>query len=500
MQEAPEIVWYRQDLRIADHGALHVAAATGRPVIPLFVLDDETPGRWKPGGASRWWLHHSLSQLGDSLARLGSPLILRRGRAAEMVAALAVECGAARILWNRQVEPHWRQAENELSSALAGSGIELAAFPGATLFDAAAIAGRNGMPLRVFTPFWKACLAAGTPSVPLPAPSRLHAPTAPPASDRLADWRLLPRAPDWTGGLREAWTPGEAGAQQRLLAFFDESLGVYARDRDRPEPSATSRLSPHLHFGEISPRQVWQATTMRNAVELGLDRGCESFLRELGWREFFAHALIANPLLADTPLQERFARFPWIDNDDLLARWQRGHTGYPIVDAGMRELWHTGWMHNRVRMVVASFLVKHLLIPWQRGEAWFWDTLVDADWASNAGGWQWVAGCGTDAAPYFRIFNPVLQGQRFDPAGDYVRRWLPELSRLSPQWIHRPWEAPADELAAAKVRLGATYPLPVVDHRRARTRALAAFAAVQDTEHAGGGVKDRPTARRPPGG
>jgi deoxyribodipyrimidine photo-lyase len=301
----------------------------------------------------------------------------------------------------------------------------------------------------------------------------------PPAGDSADEWNLLPTAPDWAGGLRQAWRPGEGPGRERLEAFVDDDLRAYGRDRDRPEPGATSRLSPYLHFGEVSPRQVWHAVRHRIEADTVSAHGGEAFLRELGWREFCAQVLVDHPHVADEPLQSRFARFPWADDRETLKAWQRGRTGYPIVDAGMCQLWHSGWMHNRVRMVAASFLVKHLLLPWQWGEAWFWDTLVDADIASNAGGWQWVAGCGTDAAPYFRIFNPVLQGEKFDPDGAYVRRWVPELEGLPDRWIHRPWQAPPLELSAAGVRLGATYPAPIVDHALARARALAALETLK---------------------
>jgi deoxyribodipyrimidine photo-lyase len=334
----------------------------------------------------------------------------------------------------------------------------------------------GGKPYRIFTPFWRALLKAGPPPSPLPAPTRLHFAQA--ASDRLEDWGLLPTRPDWAGGLRARWAIGEDAAQERLADFMRQHLANYDEDRNRIDLDASSRLSPHLHFGEIGPRQIWHALANTTANGRG-ERGAESFLRELVWRDFAAHQLFHFPALASAPLKPEFGRFPWREDGAALAAWQKGRTGYPIVDAAMRELWTTGFMPNRARMIVASFLTKHLLLPWQEGADWFLDTLVDADLASNAVNWQWVAGSGVDAAPYFRIFNPVLQGEKFDPGGDYVRRWVPELAQLAAAHIHAPWQTPPLELAAAGVRLGETYPQPIVDHQKARARALAAFAAIR---------------------
>jgi deoxyribodipyrimidine photo-lyase len=479
LSERPVVVWFRNDLRLADHPALTAAAALGAPLLPVFVLDDESPGAWATGGAGRWWLHGSLEALAEDLAALGAPLVLRRGPADDVITALAIETAAAAVYWNRHVEPFAIAVEQRLAAALSARGIAGRGFAPSLLFEPGTVASRDGRPLKIFTPFWRSCLAAGEPSAPLPRPRSLCPPKATPPGDRLAGWDLRPTSPDWAAGLRATWRPGEAAARARCAVFVDGALDGYHRHRDRPEPAATSLLSPHLHCGEISSRQVWHAVRHAEAASSTLAAGADAYLREIGWREFFAHTLAARPGLAEAPLQERFAGFPWVRDERLLAAWQRGRTGYPFVDAGMRQLWTTGWMHNRVRMVVASFLVKHLLVAWQDGEAWFWDTLVDADLASNAGGWQWVAGCGTDAAPYFRIFNPVLQGEKFDADGAYVRRWVPELARLPARWIHRPWEAPAVELAAAEIHLGRTYPLPVIEHARARARALAAFEAIK---------------------
>lgn len=477
---APCIVWFRRDLRLADNPALSAAAAEGAPLIAVYILDDEAAGRWRLGGASRWWLHHSLAALGQSLDRLGGiPLVLRRGRSATVLADLAAAAGASAIFWNGDIEPQWRTAEDEVSRTLAAQGVAVRACGLPLLFEPERIVSRSGEVFKVFTPFWRACLAAAPPALPLPPPERVSGCASFGNGGTLADLRLLPTKPDWAAGLRSAWVPGETGAQARLAAFLDHEIADYAALRDRPEPGATSRLSPALHFGELSQRQVWHATAMRMAIEPRVAASGHAFLRQLGWREFYARILLQQPDVAEVPIQARFAGFPWACAPEGLQAWQRGQTGFPIVDAGMRQLWHTGWMHNRVRMIVASFLCKDLLLPWQDGEAWFWDTLVDADMANNAGGWQWVAGCGTDAAPFFRIFNPVRQGETFDPQGAYIRRWVPELAGLPARWIHQPWAASPLELAAAGVRLGATYPAPILDHERARRRALSAFTSLR---------------------
>ncbi len=477
----PVICWFQQDLRLEDNRALAAALASGRPVLPLYILDDETPGAWASGRASRWWLHHSLDALRQALRARGSDLILRRGPTQAVLDSLIDESGAGSVAFSRRYEPHARALETALATGLTARGIEVKRYAGSLLIEPEAVATKDGRPYKVFTPFYKACLEAiDLGSAPRPLPKELPRPDALPAGDALDDWGLLPRTPDWAGGLRETWTPGEAGALQRLESFLEGPVAAYGEERDRPDREGTSRLSPHLHFGELSPRLCWQRA--QRALETNGrrgDAGIRSFLRELVWREFSSHLLFHWPELPEAPFRPAFARFPWAENPEHLAAWQRGLTGYPIVDAGMRQLWHTGWMHNRVRMVVASFLVKHLLIPWQAGEAWFWDTLVDADLANNAASWQWVAGCGADAAPYFRIFNPVLQGEKFDPQGTYVRRWVPELSGLPDSCLHKPWAAGEEVLRAAGIALGRTYPKPMVEHAAARARALEAFATIK---------------------
>ena len=481
MTETPPVIhWFRQDLRIADNPAFNAAVATGQPVIPLYVLDDETPAQWRMGGASRWWLHHALSALGDALNDRGATLVLRSGRAAEVLPRVVAETGATGVFMTRCYEPWAADAEQAIAATLGAKGVDCRRFGGALLFEPEAVTTGKGGPFKVFTPFYKACLDRPPPGAPLAAPKTVTGPAPDLKSERLQDWALLPTSPDWAGGLRDSWTPGENGARAALHAFLDESMGDYGTLRDVPGVTGTSRLSPHLHFGEISPRQCWHAATTAAESRSGTPSGgAASFLRELVWREFSHHLLHHWPTLPDRPFRPDFDDFPWQDDADGLRAWQAGRTGYPIVDAGMRELWHTGWMHNRVRMIVASFLVKHLLIPWQAGEAWFWDTLVDADLANNAAGWQWVGGCGADAAPYFRIFNPVLQGEKFDAEGAYVRKWVPEIAGLPDRFVHKPWAAPQAVRDDAGIRLGDTYPAPIVDHKRARERALAAFQSLK---------------------
>jgi deoxyribodipyrimidine photo-lyase len=468
---APLILWFRRDLRLTDNPALAAACASGRPLVALYILDDSDTAQ--SGAASRWWLHHGLSAIDCELSRLGGCLVLRRGHPAEILETLIAESGAEAVYWNRCYEPHAVARDRTIKTALMARGLDVRSFNASLLFEPTAIARKSGEPYKVFTPFWRACRAIEEPEPPQPAPRAIRW-AASVTGDALESWALLPMAPDWAAGLRAAWVPGEAGARQRLADFVGR-LASYADERDRPDREATSALSPHLHFGEIGPRQVWHA--VRSAGDH--DAAAEKFLAELGWREFHHHLLFHVPESATHNLRREFDRFPWSSDARALRAWQHGRTGYPIVDAGMRQLWQSGWVHNRVRMITASFLVKHLMLRWQEGAAWFWDTLVDADLASNSGGWQWVAGSGADAAPYFRIFNPMLQGEKFDPDGTYVRRFVPELARLPARFIHQPWNAPAETLAEAGIELGRTYPHPIVDHGAARQRALQAFAGIR---------------------
>ena len=470
----PIILWFRQDLRLADHPALTAALATGRPVVPLYIYD-ETPEVRPLGGAANWWLHHSLTHLAEALAACGAPLILRRGPAEQVLHKVMKEAGSDTVYWSRCYEPYAIARDKALKASLP----HVESFNANLLHEPWTVVNKTGGPYQVFTPFWKACLALEAPAKPLPAPTSI--PTIKGiASDSLASWHLLPTKPDWSGGMQAEWVPGEAGARQRLITFIDTAILHYKNGRDMPGKPYTSRLSPHMHWGEISPRQIWQATQTAMASGKADEANATKFLAELGWREFSHHLLYHFPTLPSQPLNQRFKHFPWAENEAALKIWQRGQTGFPIVDAGMRQLWQTGWMHNRVRMIVGSFLVKDLLLPWQQGEAWFWDTLVDANLANNTASWQWIAGCGADAAPYFRVFNPCLQGEKFDSDGTYIRAFVPELVNMPDKWIHRPWEAPPDVLKTAGVELGKTYPKPMVDHHVARDRALAAFAELKE--------------------
>lgn len=469
------LVWFRLDLRLTDNPALQAASRRGS-VLPVFIWapDEESP--WAPGSASRWWLHQSLARLTEDLAQAGASLVLRQGATLPELLRLAQETKAGSVYWNRRYEPALLRRDQQVKEALQAAGLTVETFNSALLHEPSTIQNRSGKPFQVFTPFWKTCLASAEPDQLLPAPTQLLSPAKRPPSLPLAALALEPKH-DWTQGLRAAWQPGCAGAASRLKLFQEEGLVDYTEKRNHPARAGTSKLSPHLHFGEISPRQVWHA--IRSYAETRSIPGpvwkSWQYLTELGWREFAHHLLYHFPHAPEQPLRPEFAHFPWREPPDGLRAWQRGRTGYPLIDAGMRELWSTGWMHNRIRMVTASFLVKNLLLPWQEGARWFWDTLVDADLANNTLGWQWTAGCGADAAPFFRIFNPVAQGRKFDPEGEYVRHWLPELGHLPAAWIHRPWEAPSKVLSNANVLLGSSYPEPLVSLFSSRQVALEAY-------------------------
>jgi len=443
------IVWFRRDLRLADQAALLAAAAEG-PVLPVYVLDDETPRHRRMGGASRWWLHHSLAGLEQGLSAIGSRLILRRGKSHEVLAALRRETGARRIHALHHYEPWWRNAERAV-----GKAFDLRLHDGNYLSPPGSILNGSGKPCRIYTPFRRALFERMPPPEPVSGPRRLEAPPFWPESDRLEDWALLPTRPDWAGGMREEWEPGERGAHKGL-EVFQERASRYEGRRNLPSEQGTSHLSPHLHFGEISPAAVWHAVA-------GAGGSTPVFLSELGWRDFAQNTILQFPDYGTTNGRAEFDDFPWREAGDDLAAWQQGRTGYPIVDAGMRQLWATGWMHNRVRMLAASFLIKHLLIDWRRGEEWFWDTLVDADYAQNAVNWQWSAGSGVDSNQFGRIMAPLSQSEKFDAAG-YIRRWVPELAGLSGNEIHDPARRPNG------------YPPRIVEHAEARERALAAMA------------------------
>lgn len=444
---SPSIVWLRRDLRLADQAALLAAASEG-PVIPVYVLDDETPRHFRMGAASRWWLHHSLASLDRQLRKIGSQLVLRRGKCHEELAAIRRETGARTVHALHHYEPWWRNAESAVAKTF-----RLTLHDGNYLARPGSIVTGGGTPYKIYTPFWHALRDRMPPALPTPAPTSLDPPEVWPQSDRLEDWNLLPHQPDWASGFRDAWTPGEQGALARLEDFADRA-GSYGECRNLPSVDETSRLSPHLHFGEISPATIWhQVADAGGSVDV--------FLGELGWRDYAQNVILQLPEYGSRNAREAYDQLQWRNDPEGLQAWQQGRTGYPIVDAGMRELWHTGWMHNRVRMIAASFLVKHLLIDWREGERWFWDTLVDADYGSNAVNWQWTAGTGVDSNMFVRIMAPLTQSPKFE-AADYIRRWVPELADLSDAQIHDPATPPKG------------YPAKIVEHAVARARALQA--------------------------
>lgn len=479
----PAIVWYRDDLRLSDQPALSAAVATGAPILCVYIFDEQSDGMRPLGGASRWWLHQSLKALGASLAELGGRLDILRGPGAETLASLAKAGRASHVFWTRRYEHAEVEVDRQAKARLLEAGVEVRSFKGQLLQEPWDVKTKVGDFFKVYTPFWKAVNALPAPSAPLPAPSAIEAagwPDAAPPRISLESLELEPTTPDWAGGLRDTWRPGEAGAHERLEHFLDGDIRQYASHRDRPDVAATSALSPHLRFGEVSPRQIHNAARHAEASGAAPSRDVDKYLSEIGWREFAYHLLFHAPDLRRKNFQSKFDAFPWREPEPkALVAWQRGRTGYPIVDAGMRELWTTGFMQNRVRMIVASFLVKDMLVDWRVGEEWFWDTLCDADPANNTASWQWVAGTGADAAPYFRVFNPMLQGKKFDPNGIYVRRFVPELADVPTPWIHEPWLAPASALAEAGVTLGETYPRPILDHAVTRDRALAALSSTR---------------------
>lgn len=454
---------FRNDLRLADNPALHAASASGEAVLLLYILDE------RAGAASHWWLHYSLSALAADIAARGGQLTLRRGNPVEIIAGLVKEHDITAVHAARAYEPLWRETDRALDAVLKKQDCGLHRHLSTSLFAPERITTKTGGLYGVFTPFSKACLQADVPDELFAAPDGLKCVQA--KSEQLQDWPLLPSKPDWAGGLRAVWTPGEAGAHKRLQDFLAGPVKAYDTTRNFPGQAGTSKLSPHLHFGEISPRYVWH-----QAKAAGAGAAMLTFLKELLWREFSINLLWQHPDIRLAPIRAEFANFPWDEREGHLAAWQQGRTGIPIVDAGMRELWQTGWMHNRVRMICASYLVKHLLVPWQKGEAWFWDCLCEADEAANGASWQWVAGCGADAAPYFRVFNPVLQGRKFDPEGAYIRRFVPELKKLPNAYLFAPWEAPAEILEYATVKLGTHYPRPLVLPADGRQAALDAYA------------------------
>lgn len=468
MHTSISIVWFRQDLRLSDNPALNEAVHNGS-VLPIYI-HDECSGAYKTGSASKLWLHHSLDSLNKSL---GGKLNFYSGSAKEIIFDIIKRNGANAIYWNRCYEPHRIHADTEIKSELTKADIECKSFNGSLLWEPWDILKKDNTYYKVFTPFYRnGCLTANPPRNPLPKPEKIQCLTDE-KSLTIHDLNLLPTLP-WDKKIEPYWEIGEDAAHQKLRTFLEQGLEMYKEGRNFPSKAHVSRLSPHLHFGEISPNQAWHAAQHYGHIH-ELENGMDCFLSELGWREFSYYLLYHFPELPHQNFQRKFNHFPWQHDASLLKAWQQGKTGYPIVDAGMRELWETGYMHNRVRMIVASFLVKNLRIHWHEGANWFWDCLVDADLASNSASWQWVAGSGADAAPYFRIFNPILQGEKFDPDGAYTRHFIPELRHVPNKYLFKPWMAPTHVLKASGVTLGETYPNPIIDLEKSRDAALEAY-------------------------
>lgn len=470
------IIWFRKDLRITDNPALNAAIDSGNQILPLFILEDSTTLERSIGSASKWWLHHALIDLKTSLQqKFGYQLIIRKGDSGNVLRQLISESSANTVFWNRRYEVDAMQRDSEIQNSLKSIGLEVKSYNASLLFEPWTIENRSKKPFRVFTPFWRHCSSLSLP--PISTAKSKNPPRGIPTkieSLSIDDLKLLPKK-NWDNDFYNCWTPTEKGAHTQLKNFISQTAENYDIDRDFPNKEGTSKLSPHLAWGQIGPRQI--ALKLAQKTPLSSQH---RYFAEIGWREFSYHLLYHFPETEKAPLNESFARFPWNSSPEALAKWQKGQTGYPIVDAGMRQLWATGWMHNRVRMIVASFLVKHLLQPWQNGASWFWDTLVDADLASNTMGWQWSAGCGADAAPYFRIFNPILQGKKFDPQGEYTKKWVPELKNLPNKFLFEPESAPPHVLKDAGIILGETYPAPMISHFAARNRALEAYQRMKN--------------------
>lgn len=468
MSDPIALVCFRQDLRLRDNPAMIAAREFSERILPVYILDERDP--YSPGAAQRWWLHHSLASLAESIQSRGGRLILKSGDYEKILLSLVKMHNIEAVFWNRCYEPYPIKRDKKIKKQLECIDIEVHSFNSALLNEPWVIKNQQGHFFKVFTPYWRAAQKNYQDEKPLPLVHTFSTPRGV-TSDQLTDWKLLPTKPDWSKAFAGLWTPGEEGASKRLNHFLEHGLADYNR-RDFPALNTTSHLSPHLHVGELSPRQIYYAVKQYALHEKISEKTINTFLSEVGWREFSYYLLYHFPDLPKKNFRSAFDKFSWKNSASLLKKWQRAQTGYPIVDAGMRELWLTGTMHNRVRMIVASFLIKDLLIDWRKGAAWFWDTLVDADLASNSASWQWVAGSGADAAPYFRIFNPVLQGVKFDAQGEYVRRWLPVLKNLPDKYIHEPWKAPDDVLDQADIVLGENYPHPIVDHKMARDQAM----------------------------
>jgi len=475
-----DIVWLRDDFRIDDQPAIHAAAL--QPALFVYVHDDAGGGARLLGGAAKWRLAESLAAMEVALSARGARLDIIRGDAEEAILRVAAAANASRVLWTRRYEGGAKALDARVEAALIARGVEALSFNGRLMREPSELAKPDGAPVSIFKAFWRRHRTLGPLPAPTPAPKHLTPapwPSDAPKRVSIEALKLKPTKPDWSGELSLGESPGEAGALGALKTFAAGALKDYADGRDILAHGAASRLSANLRFGEISPRRIAHSVETTAAAKPALGDAAEKYLAELGWRDFATALLDAHPDMATRPLRPEFERFPWRHDENGFEVWAHGHTGYPIVDAGMRQLWRTGYLPNRARLIVASFLVKHLLIDWRHGETWFWDTLIDADPANNPLNWQWVAGVGVDSAPYFRIFNPVLQAEKFDPDGAYVRQWVPELARLEAPAIHSPWTASSEALARAGVVLGQNYPRPIVDHATARVRALDAFAKMR---------------------
>lgn len=484
MSNGKTLVWFRQDLRLADNPALHAAAQRGA-VIPVYIWAPAEEGAWRPGGATKWWLHHSLESLDTELEKLDSHLVVRtlpapsKERTSDLLATLVRETGADAVYFNRRYEESARKQEEEVVAALEKLGTTVRSFNGSLIHEPYEILNNSGEPYKVYTAYARACLRIAGKQKIVPTVRKLDTPPKMPKSDLLNALHLLPSI-NWDEGISAAWTPGEVAASKRARKFIANLVSAYTTTRNQPAVDGVSRMSPHLHFGEMSPRVLFHLVeSARDDLDKDGRESVDKFLGEILWREFAYYTLYHQPHTAESCLRQEFNQLDWRNDKKALESWQRGQTGVPIVDAGMRELWTTGWMHNRVRMIAASFLVKDLLISWQKGAAWFWDTLVDADLANNTMGWQWVAGCGVDAAPYFRIMNPTLQGKKFDPDGAYVRRWVPELREVPSRFIHEPWLTPPLVQQQAGVEIGTDYPTPIIDHSAARQRVLTLYKGLR---------------------
>ena len=477
MNKSPTLIWFRNDLRLTDNSALAAAIELGSPIIPIFIWSPEEAGNWAPGAASKWFLKQSLKSLSVEFSKRGGGLVLRKGDSLETLYEIIEQTGANHVFWNRRYESPLREMDTAIKRVLRSNGIEVKSFNSSLLNEPHTVSTGSGKPYKVYTPYWRNVKDREIEPVAYPDFASIKFPKEFPLSLELDSLNLIP-SQKWLQKFKPHWEVSEKAAQKHLQAFIEDRVEDYDKARDIPKEKGTSSLSPYLRWGLIGPRQVIHTLKSKHDMDAS---GPQIYCKEIYWREFAYNVLYHYPNTPDAPLQEKYADFPWQSNVRLLHSWQHGRTGYPIVDAGMRQLYQTGWMHNRVRMIVSSLLVKHLLQDWREGARWFWDTLVDADLASNTLGWQWSGGCGADAAPYFRIFNPITQGKKFDPEGEYVKHWVPELSNVNQKYIHEPWEASKHELESFGLNLGIDYPKPIIEHSFGRKRALEALATLKNS-------------------